>query len=188
MRVIELTPTLSVRPTDPSLQGELDRYLELLSTTHSTGLRHLTLDALGQGSASASRQLHQRSARLEGHLPHRLPARAQWQSDPAGLGRRRQHRRRRLGQRAALARRRRAAKLHPAAFAAALHPPARDPHRHRSADDAANARSRGDGCTELRSPAPPPPTAQAFANRKDLRQQLKAATSSPSASSVNPWS
>ncbi len=49
VRVIELTPTLSVRPTDTNLQGELDRYLELLSTTHSTGLRHLTLNALGQG-------------------------------------------------------------------------------------------------------------------------------------------
>ena len=49
VRVIELTPTLSVRPTDPSLQGELDRYLQLLSSTHSTGLRHLTLDALGSG-------------------------------------------------------------------------------------------------------------------------------------------
>jgi hypothetical protein len=49
VRVIQLTPSLSVRPTDPSLQGELDRYLELLSSTHSTGLRHLTLDALGQG-------------------------------------------------------------------------------------------------------------------------------------------
>jgi hypothetical protein len=49
VRVIELTPTLSVRPTDPGLQGELDRYLQLLSSTHSTGLRHLTLDALGQG-------------------------------------------------------------------------------------------------------------------------------------------
>ncbi|MGA7243723.1 MAG: hypothetical protein WBX19_11090, partial [Terracidiphilus sp.] len=49
VRVVELTPTLSVRPTDSSLQGELDRYLQLLSTTHSTGLRHLTLDALGQG-------------------------------------------------------------------------------------------------------------------------------------------
>ena len=54
VRVIELTPTLSVRPTNASLQGELDRYLELLSTTHSTGLRHLTLDALGTGE----RQLH----------------------------------------------------------------------------------------------------------------------------------
>ena len=54
VRVIELTPTLSVRPTDPNLQGQLDRYLELLSTTHATGLRHLTLDALGQGL----RQLH----------------------------------------------------------------------------------------------------------------------------------
>jgi hypothetical protein len=50
VRVIELTPTLSVRPLDSNLQGQLDRYLELLSTTHSTGLRHLTLDALGSGS------------------------------------------------------------------------------------------------------------------------------------------
>jgi hypothetical protein len=49
VRVIELTPTLSVRPLDANLQGQLDRYLELLSSTHSTGLRHLTLDALGQG-------------------------------------------------------------------------------------------------------------------------------------------
>jgi hypothetical protein len=49
VRVIELTPALSVRPLDANLQGQLDRYLELLSTTHSTGLRHLTLDALGEG-------------------------------------------------------------------------------------------------------------------------------------------
>ena len=49
VRVVELTPTLSVRPVDPNLEGQLDRYLELLSTTHSTGLRHLTLSALGQG-------------------------------------------------------------------------------------------------------------------------------------------
>jgi hypothetical protein len=49
VRVIELTPALSVRPLDPNLQGQLDRYLELLSTTHSTGLRHLTMDSLGQG-------------------------------------------------------------------------------------------------------------------------------------------
>jgi hypothetical protein len=49
VRVIELTPTLSVRPLDSNLQGQLDRYLELLSSAHSTGLRHLTLNALGQG-------------------------------------------------------------------------------------------------------------------------------------------
>ena len=49
VRVIPLTPALSVRPVDAGLQSELDRYLELLSTTHSTGLRHLTLDALGSG-------------------------------------------------------------------------------------------------------------------------------------------
>jgi len=49
VRVVELTPVLSVRPLDANLQGQLDRYLELLSTTHSTGLRHLTMDAIGQG-------------------------------------------------------------------------------------------------------------------------------------------
>ena len=49
VRVIELTPAVGVRPVDFSLQGQMDRYLELLSTTHSTGLRHLTLDAFGQG-------------------------------------------------------------------------------------------------------------------------------------------
>jgi hypothetical protein len=49
VKVIELTPALSVRPLDANLQGQLDRYLELLSNTHSTGLRHLTLDSLGQG-------------------------------------------------------------------------------------------------------------------------------------------
>jgi hypothetical protein len=54
VRVIELTPALSVRPLDSNLQGQLDRYLELLSSTRSTGLRHLTLDALGAGP----RQLH----------------------------------------------------------------------------------------------------------------------------------
>jgi len=49
VRVIELTPALSVRPLEANLQGQLDRYLELLSTTHSTGLRHLTLNSIGQG-------------------------------------------------------------------------------------------------------------------------------------------
>ena len=52
VRVIELTPALSVHPLDANLQGQLDRYLELLSTTHANGLRHLTLDALGQGQRS----------------------------------------------------------------------------------------------------------------------------------------
>ncbi len=49
VRVIELLPTLSIRPLDASLQGQLDRYLELLSSTHTTGLRHLSLDSLGTG-------------------------------------------------------------------------------------------------------------------------------------------
>ena len=49
VRVIELTPALSVRPLEASLQGQIDRYLQLLSSTHSNGLRHLTMDAVGQG-------------------------------------------------------------------------------------------------------------------------------------------
>jgi len=49
VRVIEVTPVLSVRPVDANLQGQLDRYLELLSSTRATGLRHLTLNAIGQG-------------------------------------------------------------------------------------------------------------------------------------------
>lgn len=49
VRVVELTPALSVRPLDAGLQGQLDRYLELLSTARANGLRHLTLNALGQG-------------------------------------------------------------------------------------------------------------------------------------------
>jgi hypothetical protein len=49
VRVVELTPLITVRPLDTNLQGELDRYLELLSTNHATGLRHLTLNAVGQG-------------------------------------------------------------------------------------------------------------------------------------------
>jgi hypothetical protein len=54
VRVIELTPALSVRPLDPALQSEMDRYLEMLAGNHSTGLRHLTLNALGVGLRTLS--------------------------------------------------------------------------------------------------------------------------------------
>ena len=49
VRVLELTRALSVRPLDVNLQGQLDRYLELLGSAHANGLRHLTLNAIGQG-------------------------------------------------------------------------------------------------------------------------------------------
>jgi len=49
VRVLELTPALRVRPLDVNLQGQLDRYLELLGSAHANGLRHLTLNAIGQG-------------------------------------------------------------------------------------------------------------------------------------------
>jgi hypothetical protein len=89
VRVIELTPALSVRPLDANLQGQLDRYLELLSTTHANGLRHLTLERAGPGPARTARQLHQRGPGLEVDLSPRLPAHAEWQRHHAGLGGRR---------------------------------------------------------------------------------------------------
>ena len=49
VRSIELTGALSVRPVDANLQEQLDRYLELLSSSRANGLRHLTLNAMGQG-------------------------------------------------------------------------------------------------------------------------------------------
>ena len=91
------------------------------------------------GRAPVASQLHQRGAGLEVHLSHRLPTRPQRQRHPARMGRRGQHRRRGLGQRAAVAGSRRAAELHPAALAAALHPAADDSDRNRGAECAHHA-------------------------------------------------
>ena len=49
VRVFEVTPALNVRLLDQNLHADVNRYLALLSSTHSTGLRHLTLDAQGVG-------------------------------------------------------------------------------------------------------------------------------------------
>lgn len=49
VRVFPVTPALDVRLVDAGLDGDVNRYLELLNTARSTGLRQLTLDAIGTG-------------------------------------------------------------------------------------------------------------------------------------------
>ena len=86
MRVIELTPSLSVRPLDANLQGQLDRYLELLSATHSTGLRHLTLDAIGQGQRELRVSYISEVPVWKSTYRIVFPREANWQRRAAGLG------------------------------------------------------------------------------------------------------
>lgn len=50
VRTFELTPALNVRLLDAGLHQDLNRYLQMLADTHSQGLRHLTLDAIGSGT------------------------------------------------------------------------------------------------------------------------------------------
>jgi hypothetical protein len=50
VRTLELTPSTSVRLLDTSLDNDVTRYLQLLDSTRSQGLRHLTLSDLGTGS------------------------------------------------------------------------------------------------------------------------------------------
>jgi len=50
VRVIELTPAVSVRLLDGSLQRELGRYLDLLASTRNQQMRHLTLQTQGNGA------------------------------------------------------------------------------------------------------------------------------------------
>lgn len=49
VRTIELTPTVTVTLLDPALHTDVSRYLELLASSRSQGLRHLTLLDRGTG-------------------------------------------------------------------------------------------------------------------------------------------
>jgi len=50
VKSIELTPTTSVQLLDSTLHTDVTRYLQLLDSNRSQGLRHLTLDDKGTGS------------------------------------------------------------------------------------------------------------------------------------------
>ncbi|MES2393028.1 MAG: hypothetical protein V4555_15385 [Acidobacteriota bacterium] len=54
-RTLEITAATTVHLLDPSLQQNVNRYLQLLDSTRSQGLRHLTLEDLG---SAANRELH----------------------------------------------------------------------------------------------------------------------------------
>jgi hypothetical protein len=49
-RTFELTPATSVRLLDPSLHSDVSRYLQLIDSNRSQGLRHLTLSDHGTGT------------------------------------------------------------------------------------------------------------------------------------------
>jgi hypothetical protein len=49
VRTLELTPNVSVTLLDTTLHTDVTRYLELLASTRSSGLRHLTLEDKGTG-------------------------------------------------------------------------------------------------------------------------------------------
>ncbi|HXS78336.1 MAG TPA: hypothetical protein VN753_19310 [Terracidiphilus sp.] len=150
VRVIELTPTLSVRPVDSSLQSQLDRYLELLSNTHSTGLRHLTLDALGNGSRqlrvsyisevpvwkATYRMVFPRqsngNATVQGWAVVDNTVGADWDNVQLSL--------------VAGA----PPEFHPAALATALYPPSGDRDRNRSTDHSTDASGRRDRRSPIR--------------------------------------
>lgn len=54
VRTLELTSTTSVRLLDPALHADVNRYLQILSSNHQDGLRHLTLTDIG---TAANREL-----------------------------------------------------------------------------------------------------------------------------------
>jgi hypothetical protein len=183
VRLIEITPTLSVRPTDPSLQGELDRYLELLSSTHSTGLRHLTLDALGQGPRELRvsyisevpvwkvtyRMVFPREANgtttLQGWAVVDNTVGADWNNVQLSL-----------------------VAGAPQSFIQPISQPlyARRPEIPISTEAQTTPQTHEAAEMESGAPSPaPPPQAQAFAARKDFRQQLKGNYQNNSLGQVN---
>jgi hypothetical protein len=54
LRIFEMSPSLSVHVLDAPLRTDVNKYLQLLESTHNTGLRHLTLNDRGTGT----RELH----------------------------------------------------------------------------------------------------------------------------------
>ena len=106
--------------------------------------RTFTFFAQGEGDAPVAAELHAGGPGLEGDVPH--PARRGGQAaDDPGLGGRRQHAGRGLGERAAVAGRRAAGVVRPRPVHAALHPPAGG--RGAGDDRRAAAGGRGAGWT-----------------------------------------
>jgi hypothetical protein len=58
VRTFELTQAVQVRLLDTDLHQDVTRYLQLLASTRSSGLRHLTLRDNGPENSNASRELH----------------------------------------------------------------------------------------------------------------------------------
>ena len=57
-RTLELTPATSVQLLDTALHTDVNRYLQLLDSTRSQGLRHLTIQDNAAANGSGPRELH----------------------------------------------------------------------------------------------------------------------------------
>ena len=119
VRIFDLTPSTSVRVAEKDVNDEVGKYLGLVASTRDQDLRRMTISTAGERRAQSSGQLHQRSAGVEEHLPHRDSERRQ--AVAAGMGHRRQHGRRRLEGCGAVAGRGRSAVVRAGTFAAVLH-------------------------------------------------------------------
>ena len=128
VRTIELTQGVSVTLVDTALHTDVTRYLELISNARNQGLRHLTLTDRGTGNRDL--RVSYISEVPVWKSTYRIlftDAKAANDRHPAGLVRRRQHHRLRLGQRPPGPHRRCPTVLHPAPQHALLHPPPRSP-------------------------------------------------------------
>ena len=96
MKNFELGSGTSVRIAERELTDEVARYLSLIGSSRARDVRRMTFTAAGVRRPRYLRQLHQRGADLEEHVPDHLPREVGREAAATGLGHRRQHHRRRL--------------------------------------------------------------------------------------------
>ena len=121
LRTFELGPGVGVTIVEGELRRDLGQYLDVIGSARAQDVRRLQVAARGSGERDLF--VSYVSAVPVWKTTYRLviPTEAGAQAVPPGLGHRRQHARRGLDRRRAVARRRRAAVVHPAALEANLH-------------------------------------------------------------------
>ena len=71
VRLFDLTPATSVRVTEKDVNEEVGKYLGLVASTRDQDVRRMTISTGRRRRAHSPGQLHQRSAGVEEHVPHR---------------------------------------------------------------------------------------------------------------------
>ena len=136
LRTFELSPTVRVRIVERDLRQEIGRYLDLVGSTREQDVRSMVIATAGTGE----RPLF---VSYVSEVPiwkstYRLVMSTKGRPLSAGVGRRRQHDRRGLARRRALAGGRCAPVVHPEHLAAVLRPPRGRAHAVRDAACSAN--------------------------------------------------